>query len=111
MKTKADKLETKIAELEKRIRQLEEVVVSILSLDENTTLPSKDAKDDYLERAIDIIGRCEYVSPSLLQRTLSIGYERASYLLHRLEEDGYIGPEEKSHLHKVLKVSKRRLDN
>jgi S-DNA-T family DNA segregation ATPase FtsK/SpoIIIE len=52
------------------------------------------AKDELLDKAIEIVREQDRASVSFLQRKLRIGYQRASRLIDLLEEEGIIGPEE-----------------
>ncbi|MBI3914392.1 MAG: DNA translocase FtsK [Chloroflexi bacterium] len=55
---------------------------------------AKDAEDDLLPQALDIVKASQKASTSLLQRKLRIGYSRAARLMELLEEKGYVGPDE-----------------
>jgi S-DNA-T family DNA segregation ATPase FtsK/SpoIIIE len=51
-------------------------------------------QDDLYEQALDLVEKQERVSASWLQRRLRVGYQRAAELIERMEQDGYIGPDE-----------------
>jgi DNA segregation ATPase FtsK/SpoIIIE, S-DNA-T family len=53
-------------------------------------------EDELLEQAIEIVRVSDRASISLLQRKLRIGYARAAKLMDLLEQNGYVGPEERS---------------
>ena len=61
-----------------------------------------DGEDEFFEAAVDVVIQTGYASVSLLQRRLSLGYPRASRLIDRMAEKGYIGPFEGSKPRKVL---------
>jgi len=46
-----------------------------------------------IKEAIELITTLEKSSPAFLQRKLMIGYARAFYILHFLEEIGIVGKE------------------
>lgn len=58
--------------------------------------------DTLLPRAVEIIKKYDTASASFLQRKLFIGYARASRLLDKLEEAGYVGPANGSEPRKIL---------
>jgi DNA segregation ATPase FtsK/SpoIIIE, S-DNA-T family len=49
-------------------------------------------ESEMLEQAIDLVKRNSYVSTSMLQRKLRIGYNRAARLVEQMEEMGLIAP-------------------
>jgi S-DNA-T family DNA segregation ATPase FtsK/SpoIIIE len=51
-------------------------------------------QDDQYERALDLVQGQSRMSTSWLQRRLRISYNRAAELIARMEEDGYVGPDE-----------------
>ena len=51
-----------------------------------------DAESEMLEQAIDLVKRNRYVSVSMLQRKLRVGYNRAARLVEQMEEMGLISP-------------------
>ena len=58
--------------------------------------------DDLYEDAKEVVAQHSRVSASLLQRRLGIGYNRASRLIDRLENEGLIGPSENGKSREVL---------
>ncbi|MFZ2488566.1 MAG: DNA translocase FtsK [Anaerolineae bacterium] len=50
--------------------------------------------DDQYERSLDLVQGQRRVSTSWLQRRLRISFHRAAELMSRMEEDGYVGPDE-----------------
>ena len=58
--------------------------------------------DEYFVDAVRIVCNAQKGSASLLQRKLSIGYNRAARLLDELYQHGIVGPEEGSKPRKVL---------
>lgn len=55
-------------------------------------LPSNVVMDDMILDALSIVVSSQFVSTSLLQRKLAIGYNRAGRLMDQLEYIGIIGP-------------------
>ena len=51
-----------------------------------------EAKDELLDKAIDLAQHYNKLSTSLLQRRMRIGYPRAARLMDQLEEEGVVGP-------------------
>jgi S-DNA-T family DNA segregation ATPase FtsK/SpoIIIE len=49
-----------------------------------------DEESELLEQAIELVKRTSYVSTSMLQRKLRIGYNRAARLVEQMEEMGLI---------------------
>ena len=90
-----DSSEKKIKELEKRIAKLEKFL--------EPQIQAKVNFEEMVDKAAKIVSKYSEVSTSLLQRTLSIGYSRASVLLDKLEEKGIVGTAEGSKPRKVLK--------
>lgn len=100
---------TRLKNLEKRVKQLEELVVSLLSIDE---VPETETlESDLIEEAVEVISHYDFVSTSLLQRRLVLDYDKAVLLLERLEEEGYLAPAGKSSLRRVLRAAKSRWEN
>lgn len=50
------------------------------------------SNDGLYQKALDIVRDTGKASASMLQRRLSIGYNRASRMIEQMESDGYIGP-------------------
>jgi DNA segregation ATPase FtsK/SpoIIIE, S-DNA-T family len=48
--------------------------------------------DEIYDQALDVVGRLERVSISLLQRKMGVGYNRAADLIERMEREGVVGP-------------------
>jgi S-DNA-T family DNA segregation ATPase FtsK/SpoIIIE len=51
-----------------------------------------DEDSELLEQAIELVKRNSYVSTSMLQRKLRVGYNRAARLIEQMEEMGMISP-------------------
>jgi len=64
---------------------------------------SGEGEDPLFKQSLDIIMQFDKASSSLLQRKLSIGYNRAARILDQLHEAGYIGPAEGSKPREVIK--------
>ena len=61
-----------------------------------------DARDEFMDKAIELAHRYNKISTSLLQRRLRIGYPRAARLMDELEEQGIIGPSDGSKSRDVI---------
>jgi S-DNA-T family DNA segregation ATPase FtsK/SpoIIIE len=51
-----------------------------------------DVPDEIYDQALEVVGRLERVSISLLQRKMGVGYNRAADLIERMEREGVVGP-------------------
>ena len=60
------------------------------------------ARDDMMDKAIELAASQRKLSTSLLQRRLRIGYPRAARLMDQLEEEGIVGPGEGSKSRDVI---------
>ena len=56
----------------------------------------EESEDDLFIEAVKIVETTKKASASYLQRRLSIGYNRAARIIERMEELGYIGPQQGS---------------
>lgn len=57
-------------------------------------LAQMEGQDAAYERALDLLAGQERISASWLQRRLQISFNRAAELMARLEDEGYVGPDE-----------------
>lgn len=53
----------------------------------------EDGEDPLLREAMEVVGRAQQASTSLLQRRLRVGYARAARLMEELEARGVVGPD------------------
>lgn len=90
-----------IMSLKIRIKRLENFILEMPKAEEYVQ-PSNDL-DELFNEALKITKGYDYVSASLLQRRLAIGYSRAARLLDQLEGKGYVGKAEGGKPRKVLK--------
>ena len=60
------------------------------------------SQDVLFQKAVDMAGRHNQLSTSLLQRRLRIGYPRAARLMDELEDAGVVGPGEPGKPREVL---------
>ena len=61
-----------------------------------------DGEDEMFNDAVEVVLQAGYASVSILQRRLNLGYPRASRLIDRMADKGYIGPFEGSKPRKIL---------
>lgn len=59
--------------------------------------------DELIPQALEVLRTSQRASTSILQRRLSIGYNRAARIMELLEEEGYVGPENGSKPREILK--------
>ncbi|MBI4320676.1 MAG: DNA translocase FtsK 4TM domain-containing protein [Chloroflexi bacterium] len=62
----------------------------------------EDKKDELYEKAIELARQHRYISTSLIQRRLRVGYNRAARLMEQLEEQGIVGRSEDGRSREVL---------
>ena len=65
-----------------------------------------DARDELLDKAIELANSYSKFSTSMLQRKLRIGYPRAARLMDQLEEQGIVGPSDGSKSRDVIKQAR-----
>lgn len=68
---------------------------------ENSLAPD-DGSDPMLRPAIELAIECGKISTSLIQRRLSLGYGRAAKLIDRMEQLGYVSPQDGQKPREVL---------
>ena len=61
-----------------------------------------EGKDEFFEKAVEVVTEAGQASTSMLQRRLGVGYARAGRIIDQLEEHGIIGPHEGSKPRSVL---------
>lgn len=86
-----DDLSKRIRDLENRVKKIEEKVFISIS------------DDVLIDEAKKIVAQYDFVSASMLQRRLTIGYSRAARLLDLLEQDALVSKAEGGKPRKVLK--------
>lgn len=59
--------------------------------------------DELIPEALEVLRSAQRASTSILQRRLSIGYNRAARIMELLEAEGYVGPENGSKPREILK--------
>ena len=64
-------------------------------------------EDEQFDEAVKLVSRYDKISPSLLQRSLNIGYARAARIADRLEKRGYIIPTKNHYIYQVV-LGKRK---
>jgi len=84
--------------LEKRVVRLEEKVSGFMP---------EPTEDEQFDEAVKLVSRYDKISPSLLQRSLNIGYARAARIADRLEKRGYIIPTKNHYIYQVV-LGKRK---
>ena len=55
-----------------------------------------DADGDLYQQAVQVVTNDKRASTSYIQRKLSIGYNRAARLIERMEQEGMVGPPDKT---------------
>lgn len=105
MKRKVLGLAVRVKKLEERVKKLEELLY------EEEEVFDFDARDELFVTALEVIQEYDYISTSLVQRRLAVGYVRAVRILDELEEAGYVSPSNESDLRSVVKIRRKRLDN
>jgi S-DNA-T family DNA segregation ATPase FtsK/SpoIIIE len=79
-----------------------EVVKQPVSVADNVVLVDGEERDEYFDKAKDLVINADKGSASLLQRKLRIGYARAARILDQLERAGIVGPPRGSKARKVI---------
>ncbi len=81
--------------------------LSQMSMEAEAEDEEEDDEDKLLDKARQMAGKYQQMSPSLLQRHLEIGYPRAMQLLDILEEEGIVAGGEPGKSRQVLKSPSR----
>ncbi len=83
----------------------EAIELAAMEGDDNAPTEGTDdpSEDPLLAKAWEVIRTSERASTSMVQRRLSIGYNRAARIIDTLHERGYIGPENGSSPREILK--------
>jgi len=61
-----------------------------------------EGPDELYDQAIAAVGEMRFISISLLQRKLRVGYNRAARMIERMERDGIVGPADGAKPREVL---------
>jgi S-DNA-T family DNA segregation ATPase FtsK/SpoIIIE len=61
-----------------------------------------EGPDELYDQAIASLGEMRFISISLLQRKLRVGYNRAARMIERMEKDGIVGPADGAKPREVL---------
>ena len=69
----------------------------------------EEEKDEFFDKAVDLVVSKEKASVSMLQRQFRIGYNRAARIVEDMERKGIVGPEEGSKPRRVL-ISRQQLE-
>ena len=73
--------------------QLKEII-ELLPHEIDINAKEKVNKDPLLEKVAKLVVDCQLISPSLIQRQFSVGYNRANRIVEQLEQIGIIAKEE-----------------
>jgi S-DNA-T family DNA segregation ATPase FtsK/SpoIIIE len=86
------------------VQEIQDEVENSL-LDDNKKGKGDDEEwdDDLIPAALEVLRSTQRASTSILQRRLSIGYNRAARIMELLEAEGYVGPENGSKPREILK--------
>lgn len=98
-------LEKKIIDLESRVKKLEDVFTlfsNLITKDVSPVNSNSQSQDPAYEDVVELVKKYSYVSASLLQRRLMIGYAKAARLIDLLEAKGVIGPNDGANGRKVF---------
>jgi len=98
-----EQLKTENVGLKIRLRRIEDFLISFPNFSDYL-LPEESGSDELTEEAIKVVRQYRKASASLLQRSFSIGYNRASRLLDILEQKGIVGPAKGAEPRKVLTI-------
>lgn len=79
-----------------------DVIEKITSTSSAATTDSADDRDEFFDKAVELVISREKASVSMLQRQFRIGYNRAARIVEDMEMAGVVGPEEGSKPRKVL---------
>lgn len=79
-----------VTNLKIRLKRVEEFLSFFP--DPKEYISKEDIDDEYYESALDFVLESGTASPAMLQRGLSIGYEKAARLMEMLFNNGVIGP-------------------
>ena len=64
--------------------------------------PEDEGPDELYDQAVAALGDMRFISISLLQRKLRVGYNRAARMIERMERDGIVGPADGAKPREVL---------
>lgn len=55
-------------------------------------IPGKEGRDEFYNKAVEVVVASNQASISYIQRRLKIGYNKAARIMEMMEEDGVVGP-------------------
>ena len=90
---------------EKQNSQYTDIMLELKKIGEQVSTATETdnrSEDDLYEEAKEIVIEFQKASTSLIQRTLRVGYARASRLMDKLEENGVVGKSEGATPREVL---------
>lgn len=79
-----------------------DVIEKITSTVSASSADNADDRDEFFDKAVELVISREKASVSMLQRQFRIGYNRAARIVEDMEAMGVVGPEEGSKPRKVL---------
>ena len=79
-----------------------DVIEKITSTSSASATDNTDDRDEFFDKAVELVISREKASVSMLQRQFRIGYNRAARIVEDMEAAGVVGPEEGSKPRKVL---------
>lgn len=77
---------------EQRTAEYDESILETLTTEEPAGGTDDEPADELYDKAVAIVAEAQQASVSMVQRRLRIGYNRASRLVEKMEQEGIVGP-------------------
>ena len=75
-----------------RTAEYDETILQSLTAEEPAGGSDDEPVDELYDKAVSIVAEAQQASVSMVQRRLRIGYNRASRLVEKMEQEGIVGP-------------------
>jgi S-DNA-T family DNA segregation ATPase FtsK/SpoIIIE len=75
-----------------RTAEYDETILQSLTSEEPAGGDDDEPVDELYDKAVSIVAEAQQASVSMVQRRLRIGYNRASRLVEKMEQEGIVGP-------------------